>query len=103
MGYLIAGIQCNDAGLKATTASVQIDTGPSGKRNVFEATATHLLPYDPVSNKSTSNKQRSSEISDTSKVKVSRFGTKNGIRKTLVHLQYHNPLEYAILSKYQKE
>ena len=103
MGYLIAVIQCNDAGLQATTASVHIDTGTSGKRNIFEATATHLLPYDPVSNNITSNKRISSEISDTSKVKVSRFGTKNGIRKTVVHLQYHNPLEYAILSKYQKE
>ena len=61
-------------------------------RNSFEAIATHLLPYDPVDNKITSNKQGFSEISDTSKVEVSSFGTKDGIRKTGVHLRYHNTL-----------
>ena len=82
MGYLLVGIQCNDSGLQATIASVQIDTSPLGKRNSFESTANHLLPYDPVAKKITPNKWESSEISDTSNVEVSSFGTKAGIGKT---------------------
>ena len=82
MGYLLEGNQCNDAGLKASMASVQIDTFPLGKRNRFEAKATHLLPYEPVTKKRTPINRGYSEISDTSKVEVSRFGTKAGIRKT---------------------
>ena len=103
MGYLIAGIQCNDAGLQAAMASFQINTSPLGNRNNVETTATHLLPYEPVAKKIISNKQRSSEISDTSKVEVSSFGTKDGIGKTGVHLQYHNSSECDTPSKDQKE
>jgi hypothetical protein len=34
VGYLLAGIQCNDAGLQAAMASVKLDTAPiTGKRN----------------------------------------------------------------------
>ena len=83
--------------------SVHIETSPSGKKYIFEATDTHLLPYDPLAKKITSNKRRSSEISDTSKVEVSSFGTKDGIGKTGVYHQYHNPPEYDTLSKDQKE
>ena len=83
--------------------SVQINTITSGKRNIFEEKVTHLLLYDPVTNKRTSNKKRSSEIPKTSKVEVSSFGTKGGIGKTGVHLQYHKTPEYATLYKYQKE
>ena len=74
-----------------TTASVQIDTSQSGKRNSFEATATHILPYDTVAKKRTPNKRGSSDILDTSKAEVYRFGTKAGIGKTGVHLRYQNP------------
>ena len=35
VGYLLAGIQCNDAGLQAAMASAQIETSPLGKRNIF--------------------------------------------------------------------
>ena len=48
VGYLISVIQCNGAGLQSAMASVQINTIPSGKRNRFEETATHILPYDPT-------------------------------------------------------
>ena len=82
--------------------SVHIDTSKLGKRKKFEATATHILTYDPVSKKRTSNKRGSSGISDTSKVEVSSFGTKAVIRKTGVHLRYHKTPESATLSKYQK-
>ena len=63
-------------------ASFQINTSPSGKKNSFEATPTHVLPYEPIDKKRTSNKLGSSEISDTSKVEVSSFETKTGIRNT---------------------
>ena len=91
VGYPLAGIQLNDAGLQAAMTSIQIDTSPSGKRNSFEATATHILPYDTVAKKRTPNKRGSSDILDTSKAEVYRFGTKAGIGKTGVHLRYQNP------------
>ena len=84
-------------------SSAQIDTIPSGKRKSFESTATHVLPYVPVANKRTPNKRGSSDISDTSKVELSSFGTKAGIGKTGVHLRYHNSPGYATLSKDHNE
>ena len=32
-------------------ASIKTYNGPEGMRNNFEATAAHLLPYDPVAKK----------------------------------------------------
>jgi hypothetical protein len=50
--YLLDAIQCNDPGLQAAMANVRTDTDPvDGKMNDFEATASYLLPYDPVSKK----------------------------------------------------
>ena len=72
-------------------ASVQTNTSPSGKRNRFEATATHIFPCDPVVKKITSNKRGYSDIAETKKVEVYSFGTKASIGKTGVHFQYHNP------------
>jgi hypothetical protein len=43
VGFLLDAIQNNDAGLQAAIASVRTDDGPNGKRNDFEAAATHLL------------------------------------------------------------
>ena len=53
--------------------------------------------------KRTFNKKGYSEISDTSKVEVYRFGTNSGICKTEVYLQYHKHPEYATLFKDQGE
>ena len=97
---LLAVIQCNDAGFQAAMTSFHIDMSPLGNRNSFEATDKHILPYDPVVKKITSNKRGSSEISDTSKVEVYSFGTKAGIGNTGVHLRYQKTSEYATLSKY---
>ena len=83
--------------------SFHINTSPLGKGNIFETTDTRLLPYGPLAKKRTSNKQGSSEISDTSKVKVSSFETKAGIGKTGVHLRYHKPPDCDTISKDQKE
>ena len=51
VGFLIDAIQCADAGLQATMASVKMDNGPHGLRNNFERAISHLLPYDPVAKK----------------------------------------------------
>jgi hypothetical protein len=105
VGYLLAGIQCNDAGLQAAMASVRLDTTPlTGKRSDFEAAATHLLPYDPVAKKRTSNHKRGAgEISDITGADISSFGTKEGIGKTGVHLRYHKSEEYSTLSSDQMD
>ena len=48
VGFLLNGIECNDAGLQAAMASIKVDTTPNGKRNNFEDPVAHLVPYDPV-------------------------------------------------------
>ena len=51
VGLLIDAIQCADAGLQATMASVKTDNGPYGSQNYFQRAVAHLLPYDPVAKK----------------------------------------------------
>jgi hypothetical protein len=58
VGFLLDAIQNNDAGLQAAIGSVRTDDGPTGKRNDFEAAATHFLPYDPVAKKRLSGTKR---------------------------------------------
>ena len=41
-------------------ASIKTDSGPEGMRNNFEATAVHLLSYDPVAKKRSNGYKRSS-------------------------------------------
>ena len=72
-------------------------------RNNFEATAAHLLPYDPVAKKTSSGYTRSStQIS--SLMEVSSATTKKpSIGKTGVHLCYHKNSEYRTLNQEQKD
>ena len=55
IGFLLDAIQCADAGLQATMASIKTDNGLNGMRNNlqnnFEQAAAHLLPYDGVAKK----------------------------------------------------
>ncbi len=112
VGYLLDGIQCSDAGLQAAIASINISTDVNGLRNDFEASATHLLPYDPVQKKRADHagtKRGAAEISDVSgddaahvNANASAFGAKKGIGKTGVHLRYHSPADYKMLSKEQQ-
>ena len=51
VGFLLEAIQCCDPGFQAAMASIKADNGLEGMRNNFEATAAHLLPYDPVAKK----------------------------------------------------
>ena len=45
------GIQSSGAGLNAAIAQIKADDGPNAKRSDFEATASFLLPNDPVAKK----------------------------------------------------
>jgi hypothetical protein len=105
VGYLLDAIKSNDAGLQAAMASVRTDQAPNGLRNDFEATATHLLPYDPVQKKRADGKRPSAEISDATgeKGNISSFGTKKGTGTSGVALRYHTSEEYSALSKAQSD
>ena len=60
VGFLLEVIQCSDPGLQAAMASIKTDNGLEGMTNNFEATAAHLLPYDPVAKKRSSGQKRGS-------------------------------------------
>jgi len=107
VGYLLDAIQCNDAGLQAAMASIKTDQAVTGMRNSFEASATHLLPYDPVLKKRVDQgggKRGSADISDATgaETNVSSFGTKKGTGSSGVPLRYHTKVEYDLLNKQQK-
>ena len=101
-GFLLEPIQCSDPGLQAATASIKTDNGLEGMRNNFEATAAHLLPYDPVAKKRSRQKRGSAQISSV--MDSSPATTKKpSIGKTGVHLHYYKTGEYRNLSNEQKE
>ena len=102
-GFLLEAIQCSDAGLQAAVASVKTENGPQDMRNNFEATAAHLLPYDPVAKKRSSGQKRNStQISSV--VETSNATTKKpSIGITGVHLCYYKTAEYKALNQEQKD
>ena len=103
VGFLLEAIQCSDAGLQAAMAKVKTYNGPQGMRNNFEATAAHLLPYDPVAKKRSSGQKRNStQISSV--VETSNATTKKpSIGKTGVHLHYYKAAEYKAINQEQKD
>jgi hypothetical protein len=108
VGYLLDAIQCNDAGLQAAMASIKTDQTADGLRNDFEASATHLLPYDPVQKKrndGAGTKRGSADISDMNgeEANVSSFGAKKGTGSTGVSFRYYRKGEYKKLSKEEKD
>ena len=72
-------------------------------RNNFQATAAHLLPYDPVAKKRLSGQKSSSaklsSVMDTSNATMK----KPSIGKTGVHLHYYKTGEYRSLFREQKD
>ena len=109
VGYLLDTIQCNAAGLQAAMASIKTEQGANGMRNDFELAAIKLLPYDRVQKKRTEQvtggKRGAADITNTTADEtsdVNDFGTKKGIRKSGVHLRYHNFQDYKRLSEEQR-
>ena len=98
VGYLLEGIKCSDAGLQAAMASVETDNGPNGKRSDFEATASHLVKYDPVAKKRhvSGQKRNIANISETDAADISSTtGSKAGIGNTGVHLRLNSKEEVS--------
>jgi hypothetical protein len=90
------------APLQAAMALVRNDTGPNGKMNDFESTASFILPHDPVSTRCAATK-RGAEVSevvidssDEPTPKKARAG------KTGVEFRFHTGREYHQLSDEQK-
>ena len=111
VSYLLDSIQCNDPGLQAAMAQVRTDSGVNGKLNDFEATASYLLQYDPVSKKrATGAKRGLSAISDVtgednaeiSSVSHGGRTSKTSVGKTGVEFRYYKATEYNELSSEQK-
>ena len=106
VGYVLKNIECTDADVKATVASIKVDDSPTGLRQDFERSVALLLPTCPVKRKR-SGKRKSAEISsvtvgadegaEVSAIKVSR-GPITGIE-----LRYYKPDEYHKLTKAQKK
>ena len=103
VGFLLEVIQCSDAGLQAAMASIKTDNGPEGMRNNFEATAAHLLPYDPVAKKRSNGQKRGAAQISSVMDPTPNTTKKPSIGKTGVHLCYYKTGEYRNLTNAQKE
>ena len=103
VGFLLEAIQCSDPGLQAAMASIKTDNGPEGMRNNFEATAAHLLPYDPVAKKRSSGQKKGSAQILSVLDPTPTTTKKPSIGKTGVHLRYYKTGEYRNLTNEQKE
>ena len=111
---LLDGIQCEFAPLQAAMALVRNDRTvgpPAGKMHDFEATASFIIPHDPVAKRRQEGKKRgSAEISDTSgnpdhnkpSASVSGVSGKPGRGKTGVELRFYKRDEYRKLTPEQK-
>ena len=105
VGYLSDAVESADAGSQAAIAQVRTDDAAGGKRNDFEAAASHLPPYDPVAKKRAAGTKRERQVtmSDvTTEIGATEgFGGKPGVGKTGVHLRHHNTQEHKELMKAQ--
>ena len=103
--YLLNAIECNYAPLQAAMALVRNDIAPTGKMNDFEATASFIMPHDPVAkhrNESNKRNPAGANVSDTSAFSGDNDVIKTGIGKTGVEFRFYEPAHYAKLSKEQK-
>ena len=101
VGYLLDAIETNDALLQAAMALVCNNDNPTnGNISNFEATATCLLPHDPVAKKIKNNPARhnNAEISAIDSTKL-----KSGVGATCVNLRYHKRDEYLNITAEQKK
>ena len=77
---------------------IKTDKSPGEMLNNIEASASHLLPSNPLQKNRTyfpGNKSNSAEIYELTgdEVEVSAFGITKGVVKTVIHLWYHNYYE----------
>ena len=110
--HLLDNISCEYAPLQAAMALCRNDTAPNGKMNDFEATASFIIPHDPVAKKQASQKRPHAQISeaegsdskrDAKVVRIADVSTKKSIGKTGVELRFYKRDEYKKLSKEQKD
>jgi hypothetical protein len=107
--YLLDAIQNSDPGLQAAMAQVHTDTDPAtGRMNDFEATASYLLPYDPMSKKRAAGAKRGmAAISDASggEAEISSFKSNNKVTsgKSGVEFRFYKSPEYRLLLPEQKK
>jgi hypothetical protein len=105
--YLLDAIQNSDPGLQAAMAQVRTDTIPTGRMNDFEATASYLLPYDPVAKKRNSGAKRGVAAISDATADVSSLSTKPSAKvtkgKTGVEFRFYKGPEYAKLLLTQKD
>ena len=100
VGYLLNGIECDDAALLAAITKVEEDDTPTGKRSDFELCATHLLPKDPVVKKRLLIfKCSAGQISGVD----TGTGPRDDIGLTGVHYQYYTPDEFAGLTHARRD
>lgn len=106
VGYLLNAIQTSDPKLQAALAVVDGDTDDGGKRNDFEATASYLLPKDPVAARSNKSKGADVSVAHADPIyddaEISAFGDKPSIGTSGVHLRYHKTSDYNQLTAPQK-
>ena len=101
VGYLLDAIETNDASLQAAMALVRNDDNPkNGNRSNFEATATCLLPHEPVAKKRQNNPARRNNA-EISSIDSTKF--KSRVGATCVNLRYHKRDEYLKLTAEQKK
>jgi hypothetical protein len=107
--YLLDAIQNSDPGLQAAMAQVRTDTDPlTGRMNDFEATASYLLPYDPVSKKRANGAKRGmASISDATggEAEISSFKSSAKVTsgKSGVEFRFYKNPEYQLLLPDQKK
>lgn len=101
--YLLDAIDCSDAPLQAAMALVRNDTGPTGKMNDFEATASFILPHDPVAKKRNEATKRGGTTANISDTTADDPETRSGIGKTGVELRFYEPAAYKLLPQDQKD
>jgi hypothetical protein len=110
VAYLLDAVQCNDPGLQAAMAQVRTDSEAEGKMNDFEATASYLLQYDPVSKKRAAGTKRGlsaiSEVTGEDSADISSVSQggrpKTSVGKSGVEFRYYKSPEYNLLSSEQK-
>jgi hypothetical protein len=110
VSYLLDAVQCNDPGLQAAMAQVRTDSDADGKMNDFEATASYLLQYDPVSKKRAAGAKRGlsaiSEVTGEDSADISSVSqggrSKTSVGKSGVEFRYYKTPEYNLLTADQK-